>query len=336
MSTIDLDRLIVRQTYFIPIKFPVVFDEISRELKDSYPPIGEISPWLLVRRHKYSLYFVYSMEYSYVYRNLLGKRAVNKKTEEETIREYQRMLPQVCEDTLLSLRHNFPYRLIVSAIKVEENGCICEIECSPVLHEKLSVGMIKPEEVNDFMIQDAIITCTRFVKNTFQRGLSATLIAEGKKEVFKPSMEFLTNDVSTRQITQKIETMFTGATGEILIIGWVGTLLLKKLKELKEKGIEVRVITGSVKTIRQDPMRKEKERAMKQLISIIGKEKISKKPEFHGRAIVVDNKALVGSMDLDSYSLTGTRIEFATYTEDPEIVRNLRNYFNRIFSPWKE
>lgn len=75
---------------------------------------------------------------------------------------------------------------------------------------------------------------------------------------------------------------------------------------------------------------------MKESISIIEKDHISLKPEFHGRAIVVDNKALIGSMDLDSYSLTGTRIEFAAYTEDPKIVRSLRNYFNQIFIPWNE
>lgn len=174
------------------------------------------------------------------------------------------------------------------------------------------------------------------MQKIFEGGLSATLVTEKKKEPVRPKVESLINDTSTRQITEKIDAMFTGATGEILIIGWVGTILLNKLRELKEKGVKIKVITGNVKTIRQDPMRKEKERAIKELISIIGKKNISKKPEFHGRTIVVDNKALVGSMDLDSYSLTGTRIEIATYTEDPEIVRNLRDYFNRIFSPLKK
>jgi hypothetical protein len=41
-------------------------------------------------------------------------------------------------------------------------------------------------------------------------------------------------------------------------------------------------------------------------------------------------------MDLDSYSLTGTRNEFAIYTEKVESVRNIRNYFNNIFTPLKK
>jgi phosphatidylserine/phosphatidylglycerophosphate/cardiolipin synthase-like enzyme len=82
-------------------------------------------------------------------------------------------------------------------------------------------------------------------------------------------------------------------------------------------------------------MRKEKEKAFAELLAFIGKESISTKSEFHGRAIIVDNKAIIGSMDIDSYSLTGARIEFAVYTEDPEVVRKLRNYFNQTFSPLK-
>jgi hypothetical protein len=58
--------------------------------------------------------------------------------------------------------------------------------------------------------------------------------------------------------------------------------------------------------------------------------------DFHGRAIVIDNKAFIRSMDLDSYSLTGPRIEFAIFTENPKIVRSIRKYFNASFSPAKK
>ena len=55
---------------------------------------------------------------------------------------------------------------------------------------------------------------------------------------------------------------------------------------------------------------------------------------IEGRARIVDNKAIIGSIDLDSYSLTGPRIEFAVYTEDVEIVRKLRSYFKQKFNYW--
>ena len=59
-------------------------------------------------------------------------------------------------------------------------------------------------------------------------------------------------------------------------------------------------------------------------------------PECHLRVLLVDNKALVGSMDFNAISLTGTHREFAIYTEIPEIVRSIRNYFDQIFTPLSE
>ena len=82
-------------------------------------------------------------------------------------------------------------------------------------------------------------------------------------------------------------------------------------------------------------MQQEKEKAYQELISIIGPNNICTRRDFHGRAIIIDNKAFIGSMDLDSYSLTGPRNEIAIFTENPTIVRGIRNYFNENFIPMK-
>ena len=337
MSTIDLERMIVRQTYFIPVKASQLRAAVRKELEAHDPSIYEIRAWYLEEEHENSFCYECSMRYHFVYEQVIGMKEGTreyKRLVKEKSAEYKKMLPKIYHKKLKTRLSNLPMSLYVFVTNTEENGCSCDIQCFPTLYQKLNMKVVK--EASEFEIQDAYLTCRRFLKSIFESGLSATFVTEKIRKVSKPAIDFLINDISNRQLAEKVETMLSETTGEILIIGWVGTILLKKLKELKEKGVEVKVITGSVKSIRQDPMRKEKERAMKKLINIIGKENISIKPEFHGRAIVVDNKALVGSMDLDSYSLTGVRTEFATYTEDPEIVRTLRKYFKGIFSPLKK
>ena len=157
-----------------------------------------------------------------------------------------------------------------------------------------------------------------------------------KKELLKPSTELLINDQTSRQILSKIEKMLDEATGEILFCGWMGTILLPKLKEVKTKGVDIRIITHKAIELKGKPGKQDVERAYGELVSMIGKNNISIRPECHCRLLVVDNKALIGSMDLNSISLAGTHREIAIYTEDPEIVRTLRKYFNKIFSPLKK
>ena len=335
MSKIDLNRLIVKQKYFIPIKASKLKDTILKELKATEEEINGIYPWYLAEEHKNSFVYEYSLKYHFVQHQVMRiKKRKTKKFKmsvKQKSAEYKESLPKSYHEQLKRVISSLPITIYVFIINAEDKGCICDVECLPILYEKLNMKVV--EEATEFEIQTAYLGSKRFLKNIFECGLSATFVTEEIKKVEKPTVQFLINDVSTRKITERIEAMLNGATGEILIFAWMGTILLKKLRELKEKGVKIRVITGNPKGLRQDVMRKEKERAFKELIQIVGKDHISIKPEFHGRAIIVDNKSLTGSMDLDSYSLTGTRIEFATYTEDPETVRNLRNYFNRIFSP---
>jgi len=337
MSTIDLDRLIVRRTYFIPLKSSRLRKAIEDELNSSRNPILGILPWGTAIIHGLDFHFVYDMEYGFLESKTWGMDRTAEECQKllrEGLKEYKKKGVKAFHKQLRVLREELPRHVYVRVIQVEKNGCQCKVECLPALYDKLTcfVGF----ETNDFEIQNACLESRRFLETIFESGLSATLVSEEVKEISKPISKLLINSISSDQISRKIETMLNNATGEILIFAWIGTIHLKKLRELKEKGVKIRVITGKVKLIRQDPMRKEKELAMKELIQIIGKDHILIKPEFHGRSIIVDNKALIGSMDLDSYSLTGTRIEFATYTEDVETVRKLRNYFNQIFTPLKE
>lgn len=254
-----------------------------------------------------------------------------KEALKEKSKEFEELGEKAFFKELRSIVSNLPLHIYVSIKKIEENGCLCSVECLPMLYEKLV--RFEDFETNDFEIQDAYLTCKRFLGTIFEGGLSALLIAEEKKDLLRPIAQLLVNDQASRQILDKIKKMLDQATGEILLCGWIGTILIPKLKELKEKGVNIRVITHKAIELKGQAGKQDVQRAFGELISMIGKDNLSIRPECHCRVVVVDNKALIGSMDLNAISLTGTHRELAIYTEDPEIVRNLRNYFNGFFSP---
>lgn len=334
MSSIDFGRLVIERTYFVPIKETELYKELFKELTDSYPPMGNIKPWLLIRNVKRGFHLIYSTGYTYVHDAAIGfrQRVRLDKIIEEKSEEYENKLPDVHMKTVSSLRGNIPFKLIVSNIRPEKEGCTCNVKCFPVLYEKLSLEIIGANEVDEFDVQDAIITCESFVEDIFT-GLSATLTSEKRKESLKLTAQLLINDQVSHQILDKMEAMLDQATADVLLCGWMGTLLLPKLQEMKQKGVDIRVVTHKAKELKGKPGHQDVQRAFRELVSMLGKDNISIRPECHCRVVIVDNKALIGSMDLNAISLTGSHRELAIYTEDPEIVRNVRNYFNGIFSP---
>ena len=338
MSTIDLERLIVRQTYFIPIKSSKLKTAILSELTVSDIKIPGIYPWYLREDHGLSFAFSYDLEYSFIHDSIIGMKRYTKECRDlikEKIKEFEKGGRGAYDNELKRLYPSVPGEIYVSIKKIEENGCLCKVECLPILYEKLrSLKDVKP---NDFEMQDSYLTCKRFLETIFEGGLSATLVMEEeRKEILKPRIQLLINDETSRQILDKIENMLDQATAEVLFCGWVGTILLPKLKEIKEKGVDIHIITHQSSELKGKPGKRDVERAFNELISMIGEDHISRRPECHCRVLVVDNKVLIGSMDLNAISLAGTHREIAIYTEDPEIVRTLRKYFKEIFSPLKE
>jgi len=334
MSKIDLDRLIVRQTYFIPIKSDDLKGAILKELEAHRKRVHNISAWGISEEHPHSFKFAYDYQHQFVGVRLLTRiKTVTPKQVKEIAEEYEKGGFKTYSDMVMKTRGNVPTELYVIVLKEEENGCLCEAECLPNLYTKIFQLV---QDVKDIEIQEAHVHCKRFLKYIFQGGLNATLIPEEKKLPPQTTTRFLVNDLASHKILEKIEPMLDGATGEVLVCGWVGTLLLPKLRVLKEKGINIRIMTHKSLELKGKQGKQDVERAHGELISLLGKENISMNPECHFRVLVVDNKALVGSMDFNATSLTGTHREFAIYTEDPEIVRSIRKYFNQIFTPLKE
>lgn len=337
MSTIDLERLIVKQTYFIPIPRSKLMTSILEELEASDPAIEGVHSWRLAEKHKLSFEFSFDLKYSFVHDLVLGMkrntRAYQKLVKERS-KEFEESRSEAFFDILKKLQPDPPVEVYVSVRKIEENGCICKIECSPVLYYKLK--FLKDTKANNFEMQSAFLRCKRFLEAIFEGGLSATLVAEEKKKPLKPSKQLLINDSTSREILSKIEEMLDQATNEVLLCGWIGTILLPNIKEIKAKGVNIRIITHKSSELKGKPGKQDVETARRDLISMIGLDHISIRPECHCRVLIVDNKALIGSMDFNSISLAGTHREIGVYTEDPEIVRTLRRYFNKIFTPLEE
>lgn len=197
-----------------------------------------------------------------------------------------------------------PFEIYVPIKKIEENKCLCKVECLPMFYEKLRI--LEDVKTNDFEVQNAYLTCRRFLETIFEGGLSATLVTEERKKPLEPSTQLLINDQTSHGILSKIEKVLDEATSEVLFCGWVGTFLLPKLKEIKEKGLDIRIITHQSSELKGKPGKQDVERTFSELISMVGEDHISIRPECHCRVLVVDNKALIGSMDFNATSLTGT------------------------------
>jgi HKD family nuclease len=330
MSTIDLERLRIRQKYYLSIRKEKLEEVVLEQLSITDPPLSGFASWLS-KAHGKLIEFELSPLYMYILqtgKNFTPEEVQNLKANYDKLDKSGRL------KAVLGRRDCLPHEVYINITRENEEGCEVEVECLPTLYRRIS--QLNVRDVSAVEIQDAYINCERFLQTIFKGGLNGTTMSETKLIVPTPKAELLINDVMTRQITEKIQQMLDSATGEVLVISWMGTFFLDKLKELKQKGVQIKIITGNIGAIRQDSMQKEKELAIKELLPLLGKNNISIRKEFHGRAVIVDNKALIGSPDLDSYSLTGARIEFATYTEDPAIVRTLRNYFKQIFIPLKE
>jgi len=333
MACIELDKLIVRQTYLIPVDSSELANRIFMELISFTPEINGLYSWGLVEAHKSSFHFQCNTKYAFLYAQVWGKKLTTQKMKkmiEEKERELERLGDKAAAFLLSGIVSTHPFDIYVLVINREKNTCTCKVECLPALYEKLRLLSVKP---TDFEIQAAFLSCRRLLESIFQSGLSATLLSEERKEQLRPVAQLLINDQHSRQIFDKIEEMFEHATGEILVCGWIGTLFISLLKKMKEKGISIRVVTHKAAQLKGQIGHQDIQRAYSELIPTIGKDHISIRPECHFRAVIVDDEALIGSMDLNAVSLTGTNRELAIFTDDPEIVRNLRDYFNRISSP---
>lgn len=329
---INLNRIIGIRKYRIRLPPEDLIKEIENFLCPKHLIPG-CKKWN-ISYQKETQYFEFTLNYEFQWIIRMIKDWDSKVDIKKMQKEFYKNMPDNIDYCRLNLRYNIPHQLRGLIIKINDFGCICQAECIPMLYEKISLGIISLEELSEFQVQDSQRESLNFLDRVFIGGLGAEQIQEAP--LISHRLEILVNNTNKREITERIDSLLDDATGEVLICGWIGTHFIPKLKEIKSKGVNIRFITHKPQEAKGQPWRGDIEKAYGELCGEFGLENICIDPSMHGRMIIVDNKAIIGSMDLNSYSLTGAHTEFAIYTEEPEIVRRLRTQFNAKFKPLKE
>lgn len=327
----DLNRIIAKKSYRVTMPPEAVFEEIEKYLCPIEISEGCKEWSCILRRGVRSRTFTLDLGYKFITQYM--KIDSTKEERRELHKKFFENLDNNIDIIYSSLRNNIIDELKIIVSDINELGCTCQVECTPILYTKISKQILSMEDVSEFQIQDAHREGLSFLDEVFIGGLEAKPIKEA--HMISHRLEILVNNTNNREITERIDSLLDDATGEVLICGWIGTHFIPKLKEIKSKGVNIRFITHKPKEAKTQPWKSEIEEAYGELCTDIGLESICIDPSMHGRMVIVDNKALIGSMDLSSYSLTGTHTEFAIYTEEPEIVRRLRRQFNAKFEPLK-
>ena len=320
--SVDLEKLIARKSYLVPFKASDLCEKILEQLKVT-------GPWKISSKHPNS--GVFGIDYSIRYalfvlvdqeKEITPEEIEKKKTEFQ--KNPSKGISLVQKETV----NEEPNELNYIVIEERPDSCIVKATCKPILYHKI-IRHVEHPESNP---QDVRIRNEEFLDEIFIGGLGGKEIQERKES---SRWELLINDVNNRQITERIYEMLRDATTCVLLIGWVGTDCLPKLKELKNAGVTIRSVTHKPSELKA-PVPADIQKGYAELVELISLNNISVNPLLHGRALIVDNKALIGSMDFNSHSLSGEHVEFAIYTEDVDTVRSLRSYFEEMFKPLKE
>lgn len=332
----DLTRLFGEKTYRVNLPPDKVFEEIRNNLRPNsvVESIVGCEQWLAPDKAKGSISYMLNPQYSYLVKFLspfTDTRGIESKRKfEELSKKYHQNGDEIAAKEILNLRHEIPESLDIFVSNATVSSCVCHALCMPAIYTKISKRMVSINDLDEFTVQNAHFTSLRFLDQIFIGALNGEPIEEIPT---LPQARLVTNASLTRDITNLVDDLLQKATGEVLICGWIGTRCVPKLRELVSKGVKVRIITHQPSDAKNQPFRDEVHEAFNLLCSYVGKENICADDNMHGRTIIVDNKALIGSMDLTSSSLTGPHTEFAIYTEQPESVLELRNLFNARFKP---
>jgi len=323
--SVDLNKLIAKKRYLVPIEA----SQLSRALFDQLNIIGT---WIIMSSRPKSARFCVNYEKEYARMILMNE---GKPVTEENIalkaKEFEKN-PIKCGDIVqLGSSDERPAEVLYIIAEETVEGCVVDTTCRPMVYSKIArhLGCEIPDELR---VQAIRMRSEEFLNEVFIGGLGAKKSSERKENV---TWEILINDVSNRQITHRVYKMLEDATTRILLMGWIGTELLPKLKELKDVGVAVKAITHKPSELKGHVPRG-LQKGYTELTKMLGLDNVSVNPLLHGRAIIVDNKAIVGSMDFNAHSLSGEHIEFGIYTEDVNVVRKLGSYFEKMFRPLKE
>jgi hypothetical protein len=320
--SIDLNKLIARKKYLVPVKSSDLWQATLKQLN-----IADM--WVVRRWHPRSATFCLDYKEKYA-RHTLAQEGKPRTDENIAAKKAEYETAPIRRITMMqeTMTNNTPEELHYVISEERADSCTVNAICRPMLYYKI-VRQIH-YEISD--LQDTKLRSEEFLDEIFVGGLGSKEIQEVKTET---PWELLINDARNRQIQERVYEMLKGATTSVFLMGWIGTDCIPKIKELKDANITIKAITHKPGEFKS-PVPQELQKGYAELISLIGLDNVSTNPLLHGRALIVDNKVLVGSMDFNAHSLSGEHIEFAIYTEDAGTVRKLRDYFETAFKPLKE
>jgi len=286
------------------------------------------TPWLCTSQGNKMRHYIMNPKHTWV---IIEMGANNTKTNElQVMKKYDKDAMKYTNETHSRLTNGTPTEVRVLITQINELGIECKAYCYPALYTKLR-RKLEIGEIDDFIIQDSKFNSELFLDELFIGKLGGTVVEDFIKRRFE--YKLLINDSNRREITDEIDKLLDSATTEISICGWMGTHYLPKLTQIKNQGVKVSFMIHRPSEAKGRPWKSEIQEARKTIVSNFGIETISDAHNIHGRTIIVDNKAIIGSLDMNSASLTGAHLEFAILTDDPEIVRRMRAVFNSKFQP---
>lgn len=151
-----------------------------------------------------------------------------------------------------------------------------------------------------------------------------------QKTGLKPS-----NLLLLKNAKEKIEEMINTATKQIFIMCRViDTTASPKIIDSFKRGVKVKILLPPLGRLRAQkiPDLRRVEKAFEQLKGE-GIE-IRESRDVHARFLIVDDKAIVGSTDLDTYGLT-VHLNAAILTTDPLVVNGIKLFFNEVWDKSK-
>ncbi len=329
----DSMALKAERKYHIDFSVSELFKRVNKILNPTNRYNGTFRWQLLDKGDNYRLYTL-NPKWHFLINSMVDLNDITKiKSDQKKYDDFSmQKLTTYLHDFLASLRYNVPFCLRLMIINSTGSDAVIIAECFSVMYEMIDRNIAKPKDFQDFEKVTCKYECEKFLDRIFLSERNGKIIIEKNNQKFEDKL-FVNN--GCREITPLIDSLLTNATGEILICGWIGTQFIPQMIKLINDGIKIRLITHQPSEAKNQPWRSEIQKAFQQLCDNLGKENICVDPTMHGRILIVDNKAIVGSMDLTSASLIGPHTEFAIYTERPEIVKRLRRIFNFTFKPMK-
>lgn len=189
--------------------------------------------------------------------------------------------------------------------------------------------IIRPAKNGQFTDDDSRKEAINLVRIHYKilaknKEISSNIFSGSETTIYTSPLSLLENHIGSDKIKNKIEEMMQNAKKEIMIAGWIDTLLLNILKIKEKEGISIKIITKKPDGQSPSPVKT----AYRELVNIA---QVKRNRLAHFRLIISDDKeVLVSSCDLTTHSLS-QNYEAGIWTCSPAIVEDAIAFFDKVW-----